>query len=128
MNKILHTGNMKIFKALMLVISMVAVFNSSNAVSNSEELRNSISVVHLVKCYPNPAISFVNFEFPATYLSQKYTVGIYSFSGKKMLESNVNAPKMTFNFNGNFFRGIYIYQLKDNAGRIVETGKFQVVQ
>ena len=28
----------------------------------------------------------------------------------------------------NFFRGIYIYQLKDQNGRIIESGKFMVVK
>lgn len=81
-----------------------------------------------VKCYPNPAISFVNFEFPAEYVSKNYIIQVYSFTGKKMYEVNVNAVKMTVTFTNDFYRGIYIYQLQDKSGKILETGKFQVTR
>ena len=125
MKKHLHTG---FGKTLITAMCMMIVFTSVSAFEINDNTRKEAVMVHTVKCYPNPAISFINFEFPSTYLNQKYTIGVYSFSGKKMFESNVSAARMTFNFNGDFFRGIYIYQLKDNSGRIVETGKFQVIQ
>jgi hypothetical protein len=34
-------------------------------------------------------------------------------------------PKTTVNLT-EFFRGIYVFQLRDKAGRLIEAGKFQV--
>ena len=82
--------------------------------------------VKAVKCYPNPAVSFINFEFPADYLSKSYSLQVFSFTGKKMLEMNINVAKSTITFTNDFYRGIYIYQVRDKDGRIMETGKFQV--
>ena len=77
----------------------------------------------VVKCYPNPATSVVNFEFPAPY-----TLQIYSFTGKKMTEVAASANKVSVILNNDFYRGIYIYQLRDKTGRVIETGKFQVIK
>lgn len=79
-----------------------------------------------IKCYPNPAISFVNFEFPADYASKGYQIQVYSFTGKKMYEAAINSAKSTLTFTSDFYRGIYIYQMQDKSGKILETGKFQV--
>jgi len=35
------------------------------------------------------------------------------------------APRTVVNL-GDFYRGIYIFQLRDRNGRIVDSGKFQV--
>ncbi len=43
-----------------------------------------------------------------------------------MYEMNVNTIKTTLTFTNDFYRGIYIYQVQDKTGRILETGKFQV--
>ena len=79
-----------------------------------------------IKCYPNPAISFVNFEFLTDYISKDYSLQIYSFTGKKMYELNITSAKATLTFTNEFYRGIYVYQLRDKDGKILETGKFQV--
>lgn len=79
-----------------------------------------------IKCYPNPAISFVNFDVPADFISKNYSLQVFSFTGKKMYEVNVNTVKLTLTFNNEFYRGIYVYQLRDKDGKIIETGKFQV--
>src|SRR2546423_13051499 len=77
----------------------------------------------VVKFYPTPATSVVNFEFTAPY-----TLQIYSFTGKKMTEVNASANKVSIILNNDFYRGIYVYQLRDKTGRIIETGKFQVIK
>ncbi len=79
-----------------------------------------------IKCYPNPAISFINFDFPVDYTSKNYSLQVYSFTGKKMYEVNVASLKLTLTFTNEFYRGIYVYQLRDKDGKILETGKFQV--
>lgn len=89
--------------------------------NNTSESSNRI-----IKFYPNPASSFINFDFLRSY-DVNYTLFIFNFMGKKILEIK-NAPSR-INLNlVDFYRGIYIYQLRDKNGIIMETGKFQVVK
>jgi hypothetical protein len=76
--------------------------------------------------YPNPATSYINFTFDKT-VDKTYTLQVYNFMGRKMTESRITDPtKLTINLDDNYLRGLYIYQLRDQGGRIVESGKFQV--
>jgi Secretion system C-terminal sorting domain len=123
MNKIF---TLKFFNSLTKIL-LVAVIICVSAFKQPE-IANSIGDIQTktIKCYPNPAISFVNFEFPDDYVSKNNIFQVYSFTGKKMFETNVNTAKTTLTFTNDFYRGIYIYQIQDKTGRILETGKFQV--
>jgi len=89
--------------------------------NNNTEASNRI-----INFYPNPASTFINFNFLRSY-DVNYTLFIFNFMGKKILEIK-NAPSR-INLNlVDFYRGIYIYQLRDKNGIIMETGKFQVVK
>lgn len=79
-----------------------------------------------VKFYPNPAVSFINFEFSKNY-NNSYSLIIFNFLGKKIEELKVNDMIMTVSV-ADFYRGLYIFQLQDSHGNIIETGKFQVVK
>ena len=79
-----------------------------------------------IKFYPNPAISFINFEFSKNY-DNSYTLTIFNFLGKKIEELKVSDTKMTVSV-ADFYRGVYIFQLQDSRGNIIETGKFQVAK
>ena len=79
-----------------------------------------------VKFYPNPAISYINFEFEKDY-NNTYSLVIYNFLGKKVLEQKLGEQKITLSL-ANFFRGIYIFQLCDQQGKVIESGKFQVAK
>lgn len=79
-----------------------------------------------VKFYPNPAVSFINFEFEKDY-DKSYTLYIYSFIGKKVVELKFTKLKMTVALN-DFYRGVYIFQFRNKQGTVVESGKFQVVK
>jgi len=78
----------------------------------------------LVKFYPNPAISQITFDFPKNF-DKTYTFQIYNFLGKKVFEQKNLSPKTTVELS-QYFRGIYIFQLLDKNGKIVEAGRFQV--
>jgi hypothetical protein len=43
-----------------------------------------------------------------------------------MTELRINESKLNINLDDNYMRGLYIYQLVDLSGKIVESGKFQV--
>jgi hypothetical protein len=98
-------------------------FNSNAQVKPLHVITNSEKTV---KFYPNPAISFINFEFNKNY-DNSYTLLIFNFLGKKVEELKVNDIKMTVSV-ADFYRGLYIFQLQDKHGTIIETGKFQVIK
>lgn len=79
------------------------------------------------KFYPNPATEFINFEFDKT-VDRYYTLEIYNFIGRKMASLVVTEVKMTVYFNDTYYKGLYIFQLRDRSGRIIESGKFQVIR
>lgn len=97
--------------------------------SSSAQVRSSISgssAVKTVKLYPNPAVSFINFEFSKAY-DQSYSLQIYNFIGKKVADVKPTEKKITLALT-EYYRGVYIFQLRDKQGNIVEAGKFQVVK
>ena len=77
--------------------------------------------------FPNPATQYIQFDFDKT-VDKTYTLEIYNFIGRKMSSSVINDSKIIIYFNDNYFRGLYIFQLRDRTGRIIESGKFQVVR
>ena len=86
---------------------------------SSELVRAKVS-----KMYPNPAIDFINFEFLKP-VQKDLTLQVFNFIGKKVLEVSVVSQKVSVPL-GDLYRGVYIFQLRDKTGRIVDSGKFQV--
>jgi hypothetical protein len=82
--------------------------------------------VKTVKFYPNPAIGYINFEFEKNY-DNSYSLLIFNFIGKKVIELKVTEQKITLPLT-DYYRGVYIFQLRDKQGNIVESGKFQVAK
>lgn len=79
----------------------------------------------ILRFYPNPATTVINFDFQKAY-DKGYSLQIYNaVLGRKMYEQSNIAEKITVDLS-NFTRGVYVYQLFDKTGKLVETGKFQV--
>jgi hypothetical protein len=106
-----------------LLFTLAFSFKSSAQVKQTSILDD---VTTSVKFYPNPAVSFINFEFEKDY-DKSYTLYIYSFIGKKVVELKFTELKMTIPLN-DFYRGVYIFQFRNKQGTVVESGKFQVVK
>ena len=106
--------------ALLFVCASLAV-SCIPAAANAQSLK-----VEMLRCYPNPATSVVNFEFQKN-IDKSYVLQVYSFVGKKMVETPVMNNKITVTLN-DFNRGIYVYQLRDKSGETVVAGKFQVIK
>ncbi|MEO6134967.1 MAG: T9SS type A sorting domain-containing protein [Ginsengibacter sp.] len=83
-------------------------------------------VVKTIKFYPNPAESFINFEFSKNY-NNTNTLYIFNFIGKKIIELKISDKKITVPLT-DVYRGVYVFQLRDDKGNIVESGKFQVAK
>ena len=111
-------------KQLLVIISLAIMFVivSSFAI-NSDELPSTSTKI--TRVYPNPATSYIVFEFDKS-IDRNYTLQIFTFFGKKMAEIRLTDSKLTINFDNNYSRGLYIYQLQDLSGKLVESGKFQV--
>lgn len=82
--------------------------------------------VKLIKFYPNPANSVINFDFQKDY-KNNYTIQIFNLVGKKILEIKNLPLRTSINLEA-FYRGMYIFKLNDANGAIVESGKFQIVK
>lgn len=79
-----------------------------------------------VQFYPNPATASINFEFK--YVVERGSViQFYSFLGRKMASLPITGNRMQVNLN-DYITGIYIFQVRDASGRMVESNKFQVAK
>jgi hypothetical protein len=115
---------MRIFYILFIALLVTTQVKSQDR-SSSQEQNTEIKVV---KFYPNPATSLITFEFKKEAEDNKtYSFQVFNFPGKKVYETGNVSSKTVIDLT-NFFRGIYIYQLKDQSGRIIESGKFMVVK
>ncbi len=78
----------------------------------------------ITKFYPNPAVSQITFSFENGQEKDK-SFQIFNFIGKKVFELQSISAKTIVDLS-EFYRGVYIFQLRDKNGRVVESGKFQV--
>jgi len=83
------------------------------------------STSKVLRFFPNPATTVINFEFDKSVESTS-VIAIYSFYGKKMGEQRLSNKKVRFILDDNYTRGLYVFQLRDQTGRLIESGKFQV--
>lgn len=110
---------MRSFYALCILLLITTVARSQAKPTSSLQPASRI-----VRFYPNPATSVINFDFvPGT--EKNYNFQVFSFLGKKVIELNNLSLKTSINLS-DFYRGVYIYQLRDKNGKVVDTGKFQV--
>ena len=113
-------------KRIFTIIACILLIATATAQTDRSSSGNAENVVKAVRFYPNPASSFINFEFKDIKLSD-YSIKLFNFIGKKVLEVNNLTPRTVVSLN-DFFRGVYIFQLTDRNGKVVESGKFQVVK
>jgi hypothetical protein len=82
----------------------------------------------ILKYYPNPAVSFINFDFQQDYDKNKnMSLVIFNFLGKQVYEAKNLNVRTTIDLS-QYSRGVYIFQLRNNEGKVVESGKFQVAK
>jgi hypothetical protein len=113
-------------KRIFTILACILLITTATAQTERTPAGNAENVVKVVRFYPNPASSFINFEFKETRLAD-FSFKVFNFIGKKVLEINNLTPRTVVNLN-DYFRGVYIFQLTDRNGKVVESGKFQVVK
>lgn len=110
---------MRIFYTLFFLLLITTSAKSQGGGPSSGEVK-------VVKFYPNPAVSQITFDFKGTF-DKSYTFQIFNFIGKKVYETQSIGSKTTIDLN-DFYRGVFIFQVKDKTGKVVDTGKFQVAK
>lgn len=82
------------------------------------------AAARVTKFYPNPAVSQITFDFDQN-ADKSYSFQVYNFVGKKVLDIPAVNQRTIVNVS-DFYRGVYIFQLKDKTGKMIDSGKFQV--
>jgi hypothetical protein len=113
---------MRLFYLVLLMVSFSAI--GVKAQSRLTPFPDNGSTA-TIRFYPNPAISYITFEDILKKYDKNYSIQVFNFLGKKVYEFILGDQKNIVN-TSDFFRGIYIFQLRDPSGKIVESGKFQV--
>jgi hypothetical protein len=118
------SGNLAIVKRLSLILILLfgLIFTSFAQIKTP----GSGDDAKYLKFYPNPATTTIAFEFVSDY-DKSYSIQIYNFMGKEVYELKATSPIVTVPLD-EFYRGMYIYQLRDGNGAIIESGKFQVIK
>lgn len=99
---------------------------SFSGFSQKKPLFQADDAVRVARLYPNPATNFINLEF-SEKPERPLSVIIYSFIGKKVDDIRVADKRITIQLS-DYYRGIYIFQVRDDRGNIIESGKFQVIR
>jgi len=100
--------------------------NFTSFAQNKLPAVETAAVAKLINFYPNPASAVITFEFNRAS-DNIYSLQIYNFMGKKMYDVKKTPSRITINLE-DFFRGIYVFQVRDKNGAIIQSGKFQVVK
>ena len=115
-------------KLKQLVIISIVLFGLTftSFAQNKIAAPNGDPSAKLIKYYPNPATTAINFEFIRGY-DKSFSLQLFNFMGKKVLEVNTLSQLTNLSLN-NFYRGVYIFRLSDKNGNVIDSGKFQVVR
>ena len=107
--------------SFILLIAIQSQAQSARGITAS-----SITTDRIIKLYPNPATTNITFDLQKGY-ERGLSLQVYSFLGKKMYEGQNISSKVNINLS-EFNRGLYMYHLIDNSGKVIESGKFQVTK
>lgn len=117
------TTFMPVKKISILLFILTAITLSGFA---QERSASAGSYSPILKFYPNPAISFINFDYNRNF-DKAHTLQIFNFLGKKVVELKSPSSRNYLSLE-DLYRGIYIFQLRDRQGVVLESGRFQVIK
>lgn len=81
----------------------------------------------ILKVYPVPATTQINFQVKHHINDNTYEIIVYNFLGKTVDKITGFTDRETLSLK-DYYSGIYIYQLRDKSGHLIESGKFNVVK
>lgn len=112
---------------LIIIFSLLCTMASPLSAHKNDSSVFSDDKEKVVKLYPNPASSKVNFEIQRNN-DKGYELIVYNFLGKKMDHIKNLQGKTEINLDA-YYSGVYIFQLRDKiTGGLIESGKFNVVK
>lgn len=111
-------------KSIYILILLIGITFTSFAQNKQDA--DQVSQAKLIKFYPNPASAVINFDYVRGY-DKSYSLQIFNFMGKKVYELKNTPSRINVNLD-EFYRGIYVFQVRDKNGSIIESGKFQVIK
>jgi len=118
------TGGFSLRRLLLLITLTVSLSVFTGA--QSPRLTSPEAAGPVLRFYPNPATSFITFDFQSNYV-QGCSLAIFNFMGQEVYTAKNIASKTTVNLNtDNFKRGLHFYRLYDASGKLLETNRFQV--
>ena len=109
-------------KRLLPIVSLI-LFISIQSPAQSRSIPTDPND-RIVRFYPNPATSFITFDLQKT-IDKGCDIQVFNLLGKMVYEQKSIPPRTTINLT-DYSRGVYIYQLRDHDGKILDSGKFQV--
>ena len=114
------------FVSLKRIIPILSIILLTAIHSQAQPPRNvpATDAGEKVKLYPNPATSYITFDIQKNF-QKGMSIQVYHFLGRKMYETQNILEKTTLNL-GEYSRGVYIYHIRDQNGKLVDSGKFQV--
>jgi Secretion system C-terminal sorting domain len=116
-----------LLKKILYILFIILFVGLSSQAQTFSQPDNGTTQVKFLKTYPNPAVTTVTIEFQKGY-SKSYSLQILNSLGRKMYLAKSIPTSFTIDLRKEkFYRGIYIYQLLDRKGAIVESGKILVV-
>ncbi len=111
----------------LILIMVFSLFTSIGKAQSDKSLPNTEGGSKIVKLYPNPATTVITFEVQQHNNDRLYDLIVYNFLGKKIDQLKGISSKTTVSLD-NYYNGLYIFQLRDQRGNLVESGKFNVVK
>ena len=111
-------------KALSILSISFLLCHAAGAQTPETEKGQQKPVQRIVRFYPNPASESIHFDWKASF-RQPLQLRIFNFLGKPMLELYRLGATTKVDLT-TFKRGLYLFQVVDARGQVVESGKFQV--
>ena len=112
-------------KQIFYIIIFIIGLNFTSLAQNKIAIPGNSSE-KLIKLYPIPATTVINFDFQSGY-DKSLSFQVYNFTGKKVYELKNPPEKIILSLN-DFSRGFYYYQLRDKNSRLIETVRFLVLK
>jgi len=113
-------------KTLTTILILLFGITFTSFAQNKPAISADEATVKIIKFFPNPATSNINFELQQGY-DKAYTLQLFNFMGKKVYELIPSSQRINLSLSG-FYRGVYIFQLRDKYGKIIDSGRFQVIR
>jgi Secretion system C-terminal sorting domain len=116
-----------LLKKIIYILTIILFVSLSSQAQSFSQPDNGTTQVKFLKTYPNPAVTIVNIEFQKGY-NKFYSLQILNSLGRKMYMAKSIPTSFSIDLRKEkIYRGIYIYQLLDKKGAIIESGKILVV-